>query len=174
MNNVNILNKLKTILLDNADMLVSDLTQQGEARVIHQVSTSTLTPPTGFYAILVTCSNSREADFVRPSNIGVNVRPTAKRIKEYDIEITVGDEAVLSSEDEEPFEKVDHDFQLFTNRIAQLIIQKDIDKEINLLEGRQIDQLNESDFWDSADGTVAMLYSQLRFTIYEMDDDTLY
>lgn len=176
MDSGNVLRKIKNIILDAREDLVLELRHQDVDREIKQVTTSTLTPPREFYTVLVTISSSEEFDQVVGANMPINMRkPPAQRRSRYNVEITVGDEAVMQYTDAdlddaeffEPFEKMDEDFQLLVNRMAKLILDSDVKGNIRLDNNRTIAQFNESYTWDEAERFHAMLYAQLRFTVVE-------
>lgn len=183
MNNTEVLDKLKQIIVDNSDTLVTGLNHQDVDRKIKQITTSTLAPPLDFYSILITISSSEEFENTVSVNRPVNMRvPSPKRWARYNVEITVGDEAVEQYNEEdseseyfEPFEKMDKDFQLLVNRLAKLILDSDVKGDIRLDNNRNIAQFNESYTFAEAERFHAMLYAQLRFTVKEeCADDSLY
>lgn len=184
MDNGDVLRKLKGIILEYREELVENLVHQDAERKIAQITTSTLTPPREFYTVLLTISSSEEFDQVIGANTPINMRkPPVKRMARYNVEVTVGDEAVMQYTDAdladmefyEPFERMDEDFQLLVNRMAKLFLDSDVRGNISLDNNRNIAQFNESYTWDEAERYHAMLYAQLRFTVVEeCADNSLY
>lgn len=175
MNTERVLNQIKDLIVLNKDLLVTDLIHQGEQRELKVITTSSLTPPTAYYAVLITSSASFESDIVMGAQVGINVRANKKRTAFYNIEISIGDEAVGDFQDDELFETADKDFQKLLNRIAELILNADKDGELRLGNDREIRQLNAVEDWLHADEYHAMLFGQLQFTVEDFcQDNQLY
>lgn len=179
MNEVAVRNAIKTLISDNNAVLMTDLTFQGNPRTIHQIVTSSLTPPTGYYFVSVTVSSAKAA--VR-TGMGktVSVPPSEAR---YDVVIELSDYAIASpSEEDNIFEKMDADFQLFSDRIVSLLradrwITDDVSvSQFRLGNERAVTKNNLGTIWEEAAQYHAMLYCRITFQLLEecTDDDKLY
>lgn len=169
---------IKQLLVNNKDVFVDGLVFQGNPREIHQITMSQLTPPTGYYFINIYVSNVRDTN----NSIFKNAAkpPT---ISEYDINIEISDYAVGDYYTEDQlFERMDGDFQLFTDRIVAKLRETmyitDIDSGISftILDGKNIIKNNLSSTWEEATEYHAILYSRINFTLVDNcnDDSTLY
>lgn len=173
---------LKSLILINKATLVTALTHQGESRAIEQVTTSNLTPPNGYYYILISVTRS-----TGQSNPKVVNRQRPSREAQYNVQIEIADEALVQSDDNtadaEMYETMHEDFDLFADRIAALIENQNfigsspIRFKLLRLNGegdRAIARDDLSGTWEDSEGNGwATLYSMLTFTmIDECDDDT--
>jgi hypothetical protein len=102
----------------------------------------------------------------------------------YQCQIEVSDEALVEFDDAdgnaEAYEKMHQDFRLLCDRVADLIEQQVfIGTEPKLVlqklpgQDRAVTKLNLSGVWsDTESDGVAVLYAQLRFTLYDGCVDT--
>lgn len=169
---------LRDLLLANENTLVSGLTHQGQQRAIRQVALSNLTPPGGYYYILVYLTDARE--FSRPQG-SIMQNPTA--VAEYDVQLELSDEAILQQADihTEAYETMAMDFDKFSNRIVKLLREQSWigdEPKLKLKRGsgeadRRIEKSNLSgNYTDTEEREVALLYCQIRFTLIEECVDT--
>ena len=177
MNENNVRKTLKKIISNSASTLVSGLTFQDEPRVIHQITYSTMTPPTGYYFISISTR-----DVVDNNRTGFNNVRVAPSQSSYSVVIEVSDYAVADNSEDQIFEKMDGDFQIFTDRIIALLrtdyklVDPDTNKEYVLDRDRTINKSNLSNIWEDAAQYHAMLYARITFRLYDecTDDSSLY
>lgn len=178
MNELALRKTLKTLIENNELLLVSNLTFQGEPRVIHQITYSTMTPPTGYYFISISISDVVDAN---RTGFGTTKRLAPSQTT-YSVVIEISDYAVSSSGENQMFEKMDGDFQVFTDRIIALlradyrIVDALSNKEYVLDQDRTINKSNLSNIWEDAANYHAMLYSRITFRLIDecTNDSTLY
>lgn len=177
MNELRVRVALKNVIESNKATFVQDLEFQEQPRVIHQVTYSILTPPTGYYFVNISVNNATDTNrtgFGRTTGMSPSQA-------EYDVVIEIADYAVSTIGEDQMYEKMDADFQLFTDRIiaklreAYWIVDTDNFK-IRLSETRTITKSNLSSIWTESAQYHAMLYARLTFSIIEecTDDSTLY
>lgn len=177
MNELAVRRTIKQLINDNESTLISGLTFQGQTRAIHQVTYSSLTPPTGYFFISVTVSNARTR------NRGGFGRTTAvpPSEAEYSINIDISDYAVSTPTEDQLFEKMDAEFQLFTDRLVALLresyrLTDSSGLTFRLDNDRNVIKNNISTTWEEAAQYHSLLYSRITLTLLEecTDDATLY
>jgi hypothetical protein len=169
---------LKTLILENEDILVSGLTFQGNPRNIHQVTTSSITPPTGYYFVSISTTTDNA---LNRRNFGrtVSVPPSEAR---YDVLIELADYAIGDPSEDQLFEKMDTDFQLFSDRLISIlrksrwIIDEETASQFVLDGERRVSKNNTGTNWEEAAQYHAMLYCRITFQLLEecTDDSKLY
>lgn len=168
---------IKTLITNNASTLVTGLTFQGQPREIHQITTSLFTPPTGYYFIAISCISNIET--IRTGFKTTAVPPSQAT---YQMSIEVSDYAIATDSDEEPFEQMDTDFQILTDRLISLlreerwIVNTSKSTQYRLDNERRITKNNLSQIWEDAAQYHAMLYCRVTFNLIEecTDSDNLY
>lgn len=168
---------LKKLITDNSSKLVSGLSKQGQSREIFQVSTSSLTPIRGYYFVSIWVDSPEVEADTNIRNVGV---PPSRAT--YPVVIEIGDYAVGTAGEDQLYEDVDRDFQLFGDRIVDLIRKSywlkntETGKKYHLEETRSVSKKNLSDVAQSASEYHAMLYSRITFNIIDdcTDPETLY
>ena len=177
MNELAVRSTIKDLIVNNGETLVTGLTFQGQPRNVHQVTYSSLTPPTGYYYINITVQS------VRTNNRTGFGRTTALSPSEaeYSVNIDVSDYAIAYPGEDQLFEKMDADFQLFTDRIVSKLresywLTNSSGLQFRLDEERNVTKNNISTTWEEASQYHALLYSRITFTLIEecTDDSTLY
>ena len=169
---------LKSLIVDNADMLVDGFSKQGASREIHQVTTSSLTPPTGYFFVSIIVTNSVAE--VREGFGRTTAVPPSQAT--YSIAIDIADYALGDPSEDQLFEKLDSEFQIFTDRIVSLIRETrflthdDTGLKFRLTDSRSVTKNNVSANWEEAAQYAALLGCRITFTLLEecTDDSTLY
>lgn len=169
---------LKNLILTNEDKLVTELYFQGNPRTIHQVTTSTLTPPTGYYFISITTTSIATNNRPKFGNTSGMAPSEAK----YEVMIEIADYVIGTTTEDELFEKMDGDFQLFTDRLVSLLREtrwiEDLESKsmFRLNNERSMIKNNVGSGWEEASQYHAMLYSRITFQLLEecTDDSKLY
>lgn len=177
MNELAVRRTIKQLLVDNNSTFVTGLTFQGQPRTVHQVTYSSLTPPTGYFYINVTVSNARtrtRTGFGRTTAV-----PPSEAV--YSVNIDISDYAVGDPTENQLFEKMDAEFQLFSDRIVAKLRETywftdSTGLKFRLEEDRNVTKNNLSSNWEEAAQYHALLYCRLTLTLIEecTDDDTLY
>lgn len=168
---------LKKIISNSEAQLVSGLTNQGNPRRINQITTSSLTPPNGYYFIsIITSENfTTNASGYRNTLLGPSEAS-------YGVVIEIADYAMFTYGEDEAYEQMDSDFQIFTDRIVSKlresfkIIDPDTNKEYFLDQERRVIKTNLSEIWEDAAQYHAMLNATITFRLNDKctDADTLY
>ncbi len=170
---------IKQIIQNNCDKLVEGLEFQGALKTIHQITTSDLTPPTGYYYISISIVDSRENN---KQGFG-RTTATTQQSATYDIIIEISDYVTANpGVGEEIFEASDSQFQIFTDRIVNIlkenntITEEDTKLTFQLEETKTIRKRNATDRWDDVSQYHAILYSRLSFSLVQkcVDDSSLY
>jgi hypothetical protein len=107
---------VQDLILTNHDDLVAGIDGGGVQRNLHQVARSNLSALDGWYHVAVRVTAVREQS--QPQRAGTTRNPT--REAEYDVEVLVIDEAQVAFMDENQYEGMHDDFNLLTDRIANL------------------------------------------------------
>lgn len=177
MNELAVRQTIKNLILVNSPLLVIGLTLQGQPRNVHQVTYSSLTPPTGYYYINITVSN------IRTNNRRGFGRTAAMSPSEaeYTVNIDISDYAVGTPGENQLFEKMDAEFQLFTDRLVAILrenyrLTNSSGLTFRLDDERNVTKNNISTSWEEAAQYHALLYSRITFALIEecTDDSTLY
>lgn len=179
MNTDSVKEMVKDLIVDNSATLLTGLTKQGEARIIHEISKSNLTPLPGYYYIIVRIPIARE--FSNTNTASTLRKPT--RWAEYECELHVVDEALVQDTDDAAYEQLHADMDKFTDRIIKLI--KDQNCIGDCMEIKRSPGENDRAFQKlDLSGTVldtersgwASLYYQIHFTLVDkcVDDTALY
>lgn len=171
---------LRTLVVNNTSTLVTGLSHQGVARTIEHVTTSLMTPPTGYYYVSINVTDVREASKIRQL-ANANMPP---RTAVYDVTIHVADYAVMKVGDAELYTTDQTYFDDLVDRISKLISDQTwigTSPRFRLVrsetEGRVIERSNALQPWfDELEQFHAMLVSQLRFQLAEeqTNDSLLY
>lgn len=173
---------VRNLINTNKATLVSGITHQGAARVINQITRSTLTPVKSYYFILITVPRVREASTGPASRTVARPLTTA----EYPVRIEVADEAKIQADDVEAYDQMELDFEKLCDRIIKLF--KDQTSGFGTLgltmkkspsgeDDRQVEKINLSGTWKDTEGTsFASLYCQINLTLVDgcVDDSALY
>lgn len=175
MNELAVRRTIKQTILENEDDLVQGLLLQNQPRAIHQVTYSTLTPPTGYFFVSVTTTTNRD------SNRRGFGRTTALTLSEaeYNVNIDVSDYVVGTPGENQLFEKMDAEFQLFTDRLVSKLRETyyftdSSGLKFKLDEDRTVTKNNLGTSWEEAAQYHALLYTRITFTlIEECTDDSL-
>lgn len=177
MNELAVRSTIKNLIVVNSPLLVTGLSFQGQPRSVHQVTYSSLTPPTGYYYINITVSN------VRTNNRRGFGRTAAMSPSEaeYTVNIDISDYAVAIPGEDQLFERMDSEFQLFTDRLVAILretyrITHSSGLSFRLDDERNVTKNNISTSWEEAAQYHALLYSRITLTLIEecTDDTTLY
>lgn len=170
---------LRTLILNNESTLIGSIEHQGQLRRIAQVALTNLTPPQGYYYILVYISDAVE---MTQTSGQTTARP--KRMVDYTVQIEISDEAMVQYSDQmtQAYESMALDFDLFTDRLVNLLENRnwlDAGNSLKLKRGtgpsdRRIEKSVFSDpsFRTTEGDAVALLYAQLRFNVVEECTDT--
>lgn len=177
MNELRVRAAIKDLIVDNKTVLVQGLFAQGQPRKVHQVTYSASTPPTGYFFVNVSTSTNR--DRIRP---GFGQTGTASPSEtEYTVIIDVSDYISGHPAEDQLFEKMDAEFQLFTDRIVALLRGSYwlIDSNglmLRLDNDRTVSKNNFTQSWEEAAQYHSLLYSRITFQVFEpcTDDATLY
>lgn len=112
--------QIKDLILDqdNKATLLLGLSKQGRERGIATITTSSLTPPDGYFYIAIAIPSSNEKS---DPKAGVKTARHPIRMAEYSIEVIVADEALMSITEEEHYERMQTDFDNFVDRLIALI-----------------------------------------------------
>ncbi len=170
MSNYYVKDTLRTLILGDESNLVSGLTIFGNARSIHRVTTTRLTPADGYFCIYITTPSS--SGFSNPNRVSNTRQPT--RASNYDVQILVLDEARVQGIDTNAYDAITQAFDTFVDRIEVLIegqtwIGSDPKLQLARADGdqdRRIDRVDLSGTWLDAEGTDwASLISRLSFTL---------
>lgn len=163
---------VKDLIVDNSATLLSGLTKQGQARIIHRITTSNLTPLDGFYYLAIRVTKVREQSHIKRATTTRN--PT--RMAEYDLEIDVVDEALVQDTDDSAYEGLHNDFDTFTDRIVSLLktqtwIGTDPKLKLKRQPGAGDRLIDKIDFTgtalDTEGNTWASLFATLKFTLVD-------
>lgn len=151
--------------------IISGLTHQGMSRSFAHVTTTALTPPQGYYYIVVDSSGSESR-----SKVAGNASMPA-RVNLYSMNISIADYAVGQTGEDELYEKMAGDFATVVSRLVGLFettaMFTDPDsgntfRLIRALAGgsdRSIRVNNIPNSWSDADGFHALLLSQISFQL---------
>lgn len=171
MDTVAVKQSIKDLIRDNQATLLSGLDKQGRERIIQTVSTSSLTPPDGYYFIAILVPDSLEKS---NPNRGVRTTRHPTSMAEYDINIIVADEAIMRIGEEHHYEGMQEDFDEFIDRLVALIRDQNwIGSSPKLQLKRQPGEGDRQIGRTELSGTVldteknewAGLYAILRFTL---------
>lgn len=117
MNEVAVKTALRDLIVDNQALLLNGIIHQGVQREIAQIALSNLTPPQGYYYILIYITEARESSQVP---VAQNVRqPRSQTI--YPVQIEITDQAQIQTGETEAYEVMHNDFDLFGDRLVKLI-----------------------------------------------------
>jgi len=179
---------LKDLIQNNNNELVEGLVHQGVNREIAQITTSTLSPPIGYYFIMIDVSLDREQS--RPVSARTTAHPSREVI--YTAQVWIGDVAQVELDDEQQsvYETMHLDFDRFVDRVAYLIEQQTwigTTPKVKLARARgsgagadgdrEVQRENLSATWENNEGdNVASLLSRLTFRLVDEcpDDSALY
>lgn len=178
MNESTLRKTIKTLIKNEESDLVLGLSFQGLSRNIHQITTSSLTPPTGYYFINIVVTNYS----ARTRNGFGNTTSVPPSEAEYSVLIEISDYAIGNPTEDQLFEKMDYDFQLFTDRIVDKLRENrymtDIDSgtKFTLDDERNVNKTNISASWEEAAQYHALLHSRITFDVLQecTDSSTLY
>lgn len=110
-------NSVKDLIAANAVKLCTGLQHQGQPRRINMLSASRLSPMPGHYSVYVSSPTSGYGK--------VSTRTTraghGQKGRRIDLMLEVFDEAVMQFDEDQPFEAINADFDLFVDRLAFLI-----------------------------------------------------
>lgn len=177
MNELAVRRTIKQVILANESTLIQGLELQGLPRNIHQVTYSTLTPPTGYFFLAISTTND---DTRNRSNFG---RTTGLTMSEavYNVNIDVSDYVVGTPGEDQLFEKMDAEFQLFTDRLVSKLretyrLTDSSGLTFRLDNDRNVTKNNLGTSWEEAAQYHALLYCRITFSLIEecTDDTTLY
>lgn len=175
MNELAVRRTIKQVILDNEADLVQGLFLQGMPRSISKVTYSGLTPPTGYFFLSVTTTTNRDTN---RRGFG---RTTALTMSEaeYNVNIDISDYVVGTPGENQLFEKMDAEFQLFTDRLVSKLRENynftdSSGLQFKLDEDRTVTKNNLGTSWEEAAQYHALLYARITFTlIEECTDDSL-
>ena len=167
---------LRELLLAEKTDLLLNLTAQGVSREIGTLTVTTLAAPSDYFYIGISVVNSREQVRGNLGRTAINVPSQA----EYDVLIEVSDYGISQPGLEKyMFEKMDKDFNLFTDRIVNklrsnyFITNSDNGSKYKLLEPeRSVNKDNLSGQWPDAEGYHPLFYAQITFTLLEECTDS--
>lgn len=161
---------VKELIDDNAIMLCGGIVHQGIQRQIAMLSTSELTPMPDHYAIYVASKTSGYGKLItKTSGPG-----TGQKGQIVDVTILIYDEAVLQANEDEAFEKVNEDFDLFVDRVGYLVLDTgritlSDGKRTSLVDDGELNAVDRSDMsgqWvESEDEVGNWLVAQLKFSL---------
>lgn len=162
---------IRQLLLDNKTDLLLNLEAQGVTRDIGTLTVTTLSAPSDYFYIGISVTGARES--VR-GNMGKTSSTTPSQA-EYDVLIEVSDYGIPQpGEEEYMFEKMDKDFNLFTDRIVNklrsnhYITNSASNSKYKLLEPeRTVNKANLTAQWPDAEGYHPLFYVQITFTLLE-------
>lgn len=157
---------LKALIESNQASLVAGLTSQGQSRSIHQITYSSLTPPTQYYFVSIWTDNVVQRT---RQGFGRTVALPPSEV-DYHIVIEIADYAVASpGNEDEVFEKMDSDFQRFGDRLVNLLRSTATiiydDTTYKLRDPREVTKENQSDIAVNASNFHSMVYSRITFTL---------
>jgi hypothetical protein len=168
---------IKQLIEDSENELVQGLTMQTLPRTIHQVTYSQLTPPSGYYFLNVIVSNSSTGN---RSGTGRTVSLPASEAT-YTVYIDISDYAVAQYGEDQLFESMDAQFQLFTDRLVSKLretywLPSSNGLSFRLDNDRTVTKTNFNTSWEEAAQYHALLYSRINLTVLEecTDDNSLY
>jgi hypothetical protein len=172
---------VKAYIQANEATLLSGLTAQGVNREIRQLTTS-IAPPRDYYWIGIECKQARS--FSMPAR---NVIKPPEWVK-YDMVVHISDYAIFQTGDDEPYEIMHSQFDLFGDRIVRLIRPQvpgttwipsanDAPRFRLTIDHHETDQVVAVDslclVGEHQAGLAAMLYSTIRFELFECADLSL-
>jgi hypothetical protein len=161
--------------------LLSGLSTQGVNREIRQLTTS-IAPPRDYYWIGIECESARS--FSMPAR---NVVKPPEWVK-YGMVIHVSDYAIFQAGDDEPYETMHSQFDLLCSRIVKLVRPQtpgttwipsasSAPKFRLVIDHYETDQVVTVDnlclLGEHTAGLAAMLYSSIRFELFECADLSL-
>lgn len=177
MNELAVRRAIKDLILNNESTLIQGLVFQGQTRYINQVTYSVLTPPEGYFFITVSVSRANTST---RSGFGRTTALSPSEV-EYSVNIDVSDYAIATFGENEMYEAMDSEFQLFTDRIVSLIrtnywITDSTGLKFRIDSERTVSKNNLSETWVEASQYHALLYTRISFTLLEecTDDTYLY
>ena len=157
---------IRKLLDDNSTTLLSGIIHFGEQREFVHLTTSSATPPTGYYylAVLALTSTSDVAGSVN--------NPTPRMLVKHDIEIALVDYIDSVAAEVEVYEGMDQDFQLLGDRIVELLeatnfIVSDDGDSFRLDRTTSVIKTNQHQTWEDAQNWYAMLFANIGFTLIE-------
>lgn len=171
MNEARVVASLKQLISDNADNLCFGLVHQEQARRFMQITTSNLTPPIGYYYLLIYVTDVAEK--TQPSAIKNTAR--GSRMTRYGIQMELADEAMVQAGDDEAYETMHNDFRVLSDRLAELIesnvrigTNPTLVLERDSLNDRVVTKTNLSGTWTDTEGNGwASLYCQFTFGLVD-------
>lgn len=178
MNNAYVKQSLKELILSNESELVGDFVHQGNQRFIKHIALTNLDPPHGYYYILIYIPDA--STFTQTEGKTVR-RP--RETTEYTVQMEISDQAVVQPGDwtSEAYETMALDFDKFVGRLIELVRGVNFTDDENTIRlkrdiseaDRRIDRADLSgNYQNTEQENVALLYSQLRFTLEEQCVDT--
>ena len=165
---------IKSVLLVEAEHLTVGIIHQGIQRTVKQITTSSLTPPIGYYFISIQVPTVKEGAVIARTNTR---RPPMKAVYTVRLEVTDVASLELSTEDQ-PYETATKDFHLFTNRIVQVLRDyyttgRDYFSLRKVNGGAsEISKTNASASWEDASDTYSLLYTEIEFQMECSNEST--
>ena len=159
---------IQSLLNTNSSTLLSGISHFGQDRVFAHLTTSAITPPTGYYFIAVYAINIRETAM----KIGTNNPSPIPQIF-HNMEIALVDYIDGITGETELYEQMDSDFQMLGDRIVDLLKDQlfivspgSIKFRINRQEPT-VTKTNRPVTWEDGDSFYAMLFADINFELEE-------
>lgn len=154
---------IQTFLQSNESEFFQNIIQQGQQRGFQHITTSRVTPPTGYYYACVFCSSR---DQIYATNVANDLFDI--KFNRYMIELTLVDCITPTLGETELYESNDLDFQIVTDRIYDKI--KDTTNfatgEYNFrLANDNVRKINESPYYTDAEMDTPLLLCTIMFSI---------
>ena len=159
---------VKELIDTNSATLLSGLTHFGQAREFVHLTTSAITPPTGYYFVAIYVINSRQTAM----KIGTGNPSPIPQIF-HNMEIAIVDYVDGEDGETELYENMDSDFQILGDRIVNLLKEQlfivssgGIKFRINRQEPT-VTKTNRPVTWEDGDAFYAMLFADINFELEE-------
>lgn len=173
---------LRDLISSNEAVLTLGLVHQGKQRSFAQVTRSNLTPPAGYYYIIIMIPSSVERSSARSRTQVRN--PVREAV--YQVQVEIYDEANMDQDfDDEVYEHMHLDFDTLTDRVIKLVRDQEwisASERLKLVRSpdntdRTITKQSVSGTWgDTETAEVAMLGCRITFALVGecLDDTDLY
>lgn len=169
MNENEVRQTIKNLILNNETTILDSITQQGQQRTFAHITTSSITPPTGYYYVNITT----DSPVLSYRDEGINVLISSKIIT-YPVSVVLVDHVQPTFGEDELYETTDSDFQVVGDRMVNLLADI-IDTNGKLTSpnnlvytlGDTITKSNLATSWTDAESYHAVLSSEIRFELEE-------
>jgi hypothetical protein len=157
---------IQALLKANESSLFSGIVAHGVQRSWQHVTTSALTPPTGYYYASVVAEEAP----LKESSLGKNSIVSLVN-GEYQISVVIIDYIEGVTGETELYETMDAHFQIVTDRVKKLVFDTATftngGYQFKLVVPKEVDKRNTPVSWQTAEAYYAVLVTQISFRLVE-------